>query len=52
MTDINCSNDCIYQKEGKCRLESVMAMSVSSNNGCAYYFAKPSVSESDEKTTL
>lgn len=37
MTNINCSNDCIYQEDGKCRFESVMAMSVTHENNCAYY---------------
>ncbi|OQB16115.1 MAG: hypothetical protein BWY15_00244 [Firmicutes bacterium ADurb.Bin193] len=37
MTNINCSSDCIYQKDGKCKLESVTAMAVTPDNTCAYY---------------
>lgn len=39
MTNINCSSDCVYQKDGKCTLESVTAMAVISDddNACAYY---------------
>ncbi len=40
MTNINCSNDCIYQKDGKCRLDTITAMNITSSGGCAYC-AKP-----------
>ncbi|NLB80638.1 MAG: hypothetical protein GX800_03265 [Clostridiaceae bacterium] len=37
MTNINCSSDCIYQKDGNCTLESVTLMAVTTDNSCAYY---------------
>ena len=37
VTNINCSIDCIYQKDGKCKLESVTAMPVTPDSRCAYY---------------
>lgn len=47
MTNINCSSDCVYQKDGKCTLERVTAMAVISgdDNACAYY-----AKEQSEKT--
>ncbi|MCK9478532.1 MAG: hypothetical protein M0R40_03400 [Firmicutes bacterium] len=41
MTNINCLADCIYQKDGKCKLESVTAMAVTADNSCAYYSKAP-----------
>ncbi len=37
MTTINCLSDCLYQKDGKCTLESVSAMVVAADNPCVYY---------------
>lgn len=37
MTNINCSEKCIYQKEGKCSFENVCAQKINANNKCAYF---------------
>ncbi|MDR0405432.1 MAG: hypothetical protein LBH54_01420 [Clostridiales bacterium] len=37
MTNIHCVSDCVYQKDGYCKLESVTAMAVTPRNKCAYY---------------
>lgn len=50
MTNINCSSDCIYQKDGKCKFDSVTAMTVTNETSCAYY-AKTDTSIKKEDTT-
>ncbi|MGN1269476.1 MAG: hypothetical protein ACI4UU_01215 [Clostridia bacterium] len=37
MTNINCSEKCIYQKDGKCSFENVCIQKVNANNNCAYF---------------
>ena len=37
LTNINCSSNCIYQKDGKCSYEFVSTTNLSSNSFCAYY---------------
>ena len=37
LTNINCSEKCIYQKDGKCSLEAVSPQKVSSNSSCSYF---------------
>ncbi len=37
MTNINCTSNCIYQKDGKCNLNIVTAASVTANNSCIYF---------------
>lgn len=39
MTNINCSSDCVYQKDGKCCFENVAKQQVTPNNNCAYYLS-------------
>ena len=37
MTNINCSSDCIYQKDGKCTFDSIISKRLTTNSNCAYY---------------
>ncbi len=37
LTNINCSENCIYQKDGKCSLENINGRKVTSWNDCAYF---------------
>ncbi|MCI8443862.1 MAG: hydroxymyristoyl-ACP dehydratase [Clostridia bacterium] len=39
MTNINCSLNCIYQKDGKCSYTSVSPSSISFSE-CAYFIRK------------
>lgn len=39
MTNINCSKNCIYQKDGKCSYDNVLlraSCSSEANDGCLY----------------
>ena len=45
MTNINCILNCKYQREGKCTLDNVVAMTVTSNNICHYYDSNTSHSK-------
>ena len=47
MTNINCSSNCVYQKDGKCCLENVSSQSFTPNENCAYYLTtlKPIVTK-------
>lgn len=45
MTNINCTSNCIYQKDGKCQLDNVTTVSSTLNNSCVYFTDK------SEKTT-
>lgn len=48
MTNINCSFNCIYQKDGKCNLDNVtVAASVTSTNSCAYFKERDHKEEDD-----
>ena len=40
LTNINCSSDCVYQKDGKCCFENISKQQVTPNNNCAYYLSK------------
>ncbi|MBR6504303.1 MAG: hydroxymyristoyl-ACP dehydratase [Clostridia bacterium] len=40
MTNINCSSNCIYQKDGKCTLEYITNNIAKSNSDCAYFLNK------------
>lgn len=40
MTNINCTSNCLYQKDGKCELDNVTIISVTSNDSCIYFTAK------------
>ena len=37
MTNINCSANCIYQKDGKCSFENIYAKPLTLGSDCAYY---------------
>ncbi|MFR8103636.1 MAG: hydroxymyristoyl-ACP dehydratase [Clostridia bacterium] len=40
MTNINCSANCVYQKDGKCSLEQIASQKVTLNNECAYFLER------------
>lgn len=37
MTNINCSSNCIYQKDGKCLYNFVHPCDLTSSSECAYF---------------
>ena len=37
MTNINCTADCIYQKEGKCTYSLIFCKTITPNSNCVYY---------------
>lgn len=39
LTNINCSSNCVYQKEGKCCFENIEMKKVTPNSKCAYYLS-------------
>ena len=42
MTNINCSSNCIYQKDGKCTFDNIISKELTSNDNCAYFTEKTS----------
>ena len=40
MANINCSLDCVYQKDGKCTYNTVTDSDVFSFSKCAYFISK------------
>jgi len=40
MTNINCSANCIYQKDGKCSYEDTHAKFLTLGSDCAYFSPK------------
>jgi len=40
MTTINCSSNCIHQKDGKCTLESFAVSQVSTASDCIFFSQK------------
>ena len=46
LTNINCTSNCIYQKDGKCNYELVDVSKISSSSDCAY-FVKSDVKKSE-----
>lgn len=40
MNLINCSSDCIYQKDGECSLNRAVSGGKNIKNGCTYYVQK------------
>ena len=40
LTIINCSADCIYQKDRKCNFENITIQKVTPNSDCAYFVKK------------
>ncbi|MFQ8988379.1 MAG: hypothetical protein ACLR6T_06815 [Intestinibacter sp.] len=41
MTNINCSENCIYQQDGKCCFENICEQKIKPNPSCAYYTEVP-----------
>ena len=37
MTNINCSSSYLYQKDGKCTLESISVQTITPTDDCIYY---------------
>ena len=37
MTNISCTANCIYQKEGKCSYETTFPKTVTYSSNCAYF---------------
>lgn len=37
LTNINCSSNCLYQKDGKCTLEKVDSKPIISTSDCIYF---------------
>jgi len=44
MNLISCTNDCIYQEDGECRLEMAASCGIPGDCSCAYYIQKIPVS--------
>jgi len=40
LTNINCSYDCIYQKNGMCECNNTIGKNLSSETDCIYYEKK------------
>jgi len=40
LTNINCTANCIYQKDGKCTYEGTFAKTVTFSSNCAYFSSK------------
>ena len=45
LTNINCSANCVYQKDGKCCFENVSLQTVTPASNCAYYIQKEIVTK-------
>ena len=41
LTNINCSENCIYQHDGKCCFENICEQKISPNQSCAYFTQVP-----------
>ena len=37
LTNINCSSNCKYQKDGKCELDKIQLQKFSGNTDCIYF---------------
>lgn len=37
MTNINCTENCVYQKDGKCTLDKVIPKTATPNSNCVYF---------------
>ncbi len=46
MTNINCTSNCIYQKDGKCQLDNVTVVSNTLDRSCVYFINRK---EKDKK---
>ena len=40
LTNINCTSNCIYQKDGKCDYELISLGKISSTSDCEYFVSK------------
>ena len=40
LTNINCTANCIYEKDGKCAYESITTQTVHFQENCAYFSPK------------
>ena len=40
LTNINCSSNCVYQKEGKCTFENISSKRATPDSKCAYFLSK------------
>lgn len=47
MTNINCTSNCVYQKDGKCQLDNVTAVSNTLNESCVYFTEKKEKSKKE-----
>lgn len=43
LTNINCSANCVYQKDGKCCFEKIDFKTVTPASNCAYFLEKETV---------
>lgn len=43
LTNINCSADCVYQKDGKCCFENILFQTSTPSLDCAYFLKKETV---------
>jgi len=41
LTNINCSENCKYQKDGNCFFENINQKKMTSHTDCAYFTPKP-----------
>lgn len=49
MTTINCSYNCIHQKDGKCTLDNAIINSISITSDCVYFQEKPPIQQQNTK---
>ena len=56
LTNINCSENCIYQHDGKCCFENICEQKISPHQSCAYYTEVPfncsMIQESDKSNNI
>ena len=43
LTTINCSSNCVHQKDGLCCFENILKQQVTPNNNCAYYLSTKTI---------
>lgn len=48
LTNINCSSNCIYQKDGKCSFHFVSPSFISSFSQCVYFIPKNNEDKSNK----
>ena len=47
LTNINCSENCIYQKDGKCLFENIGHQKLTPNDDCVYFTKAPDCPHGD-----